>query len=79
MLKLPSLNMVREILWFNREAREDATLEEAAVHKLDMICCKLDLQPGDRVVEIGTGWCGFAIHAASLWRQGLVRTTGRLW
>ncbi|HCW90921.1 MAG TPA: SAM-dependent methyltransferase, partial [Marinobacter sp.] len=38
--------------------REDASLEEAALHKLDMICRKLDLQPGDRVVEIGTGWGG---------------------
>lgn len=44
--------------------RADATLEEAAVHKLDTICRKLDLQPGDRVIEIGTGWGGFAIHAA---------------
>lgn len=42
----------------------NATLEEAAVHKLDTICRKLDLQPGDRVIEIGTGWGGFAIHAA---------------
>ena len=35
---------------------EESTLEEAAVHKLDTICKKLDLQPGDRVIEIGTGW-----------------------
>src|SRR6056297_364630 len=42
----------------------EATLEEAAVHKLDTICQKLDLQPGDKVIEIGTGWGGFAIHAA---------------
>ncbi|WP_152206651.1 SAM-dependent methyltransferase [Marinobacter changyiensis] len=43
---------------------ETSTLEEAAVYKLDAICKKLDLQPGDRVMEIGTGWGGFAIHAA---------------
>lgn len=43
---------------------ETSTLEEAAVYKLDAICRKLDLQPGDRVIEIGTGWGGFAIHAA---------------
>lgn len=41
-----------------------ATLDQAAVHKLDTICKKLDLQPGDHVMEIGTGWGGFAIHAA---------------
>ncbi|MCR8915949.1 class I SAM-dependent methyltransferase [Marinobacter panjinensis] len=44
--------------------RPEATLEEAAVHKLDTICRKLDLHPGDRVMEIGTGWGGFAVHAA---------------
>ncbi len=44
--------------------RPEATLEEAALHKLDTICRKLDLQPGDHVMEIGTGWGGFAVHAA---------------
>ena len=33
-------------------------------HKLDRICRKLDLGPGDHVLEIGTGWGGFAVHAA---------------
>lgn len=55
--------------------REDATLQEAAVHKLDMICRKLDLQPGDRVMEIGTGWGGFAIHAASHYDCHVTTTT----
>jgi cyclopropane-fatty-acyl-phospholipid synthase len=55
--------------------REDASLEEAALHKLDMICRKLDLQPGDRVVEIGTGWGGFAIHAASRYGCHVTTTT----
>ena len=45
--------------------RADATLEEAAVHKLDTICRKLDLQPGDKVIEIGTGWGGFAYGSTS--------------
>jgi cyclopropane-fatty-acyl-phospholipid synthase len=40
------------------------TLEEAQVAKLERICEKLDLGPGDRVLEIGTGWGAFAIHAA---------------
>jgi len=40
------------------------TLEAASTRKLDLICRKLELQPGDRVVEIGTGWGGFALHAA---------------
>ena len=42
----------------------DAGLDEAAIAKLDRICRKLDLQAEDSVVEIGTGWGGFAIHAA---------------
>ena len=37
-----------------------ATLEEASLAKLDRICVKLELSPADRVLEIGTGWGGFA-------------------
>ncbi|RBP21973.1 cyclopropane-fatty-acyl-phospholipid synthase [Marinobacter pelagius] len=55
--------------------REDATLEEAAVHKLDTICRKLDLGPDDRVIEIGTGWGGFAIHAAKHFGCHVTTTT----
>lgn len=54
---------------------EESTLEEAAVHKLDTICQKLDLQPGDRVIEIGTGWGGFAIHAAKHFGCHVTTTT----
>jgi cyclopropane-fatty-acyl-phospholipid synthase len=42
----------------------DMTLEQASIAKLDRICRKLDLKPGERVMEIGTGWGGFAMHAA---------------
>ncbi|MEJ2534714.1 MAG: cyclopropane-fatty-acyl-phospholipid synthase [Gammaproteobacteria bacterium] len=44
--------------------REDMTLHEAQLHRLDTICRKLDLRPGDHLLEIGTGWGGLAIHAA---------------
>jgi cyclopropane-fatty-acyl-phospholipid synthase len=40
------------------------TLEAASTRKLERICRKLKLQPSDRVVEIGTGWGGFALYAA---------------
>ncbi len=53
----------------------DATLDEAAVAKLERICRKLDLQPDDRVVEIGTGWGGFAIYAASRYGCHVTTTT----
>ena len=45
-------------------AGADDTLQAASTRKLDLICRRLDLQSGDRVVEIGTGWGGFALHAA---------------
>jgi cyclopropane-fatty-acyl-phospholipid synthase len=41
-----------------------ATLEEASLTKLARVCAKLDLRPGDHVLEIGTGWGGFAVYAA---------------
>jgi cyclopropane-fatty-acyl-phospholipid synthase len=45
-------------------ATEDQPLEEAQRAKLELICSKLDLQPSDHLLEIGTGWGGLAIHAA---------------
>jgi cyclopropane-fatty-acyl-phospholipid synthase len=40
------------------------SLEEAEVEKLEMVCNKLDLKEGDRVLDIGCGWGGFARYAA---------------
>jgi cyclopropane-fatty-acyl-phospholipid synthase len=40
------------------------TLEEAQEAKLELICHKLDLEPGGRVLDIGCGWGSFALHAA---------------
>jgi len=42
----------------------EATLEQAQAHKLDLICRKLRLQPGQRLLDIGCGWAGLACHAA---------------
>jgi cyclopropane-fatty-acyl-phospholipid synthase len=42
----------------------DESLEAAQLRKLDGICRKLQLQPGDKVLEIGCGWGAFALHAA---------------
>lgn len=42
----------------------DDTLDVASQRKLARICEQLQLQPGDRVLEIGTGWGGFAMYAA---------------
>jgi cyclopropane-fatty-acyl-phospholipid synthase len=53
--------------------RPDATLAEASRAKNDCICRKLELSPSDHLLEIGTGWGGFAIHAA--WHYGCRVTT----
>jgi len=53
----------------------DLTLEEAQIARLDRICRKLDLQPSDHLLEIGTGWGGLAIHAARHYRCRVTTTT----
>jgi cyclopropane-fatty-acyl-phospholipid synthase len=55
--------------------RAGATLEEAAAAKVDRICRKLDLRAHDHLVEIGTGWGGFAIHAAKNYGCRVTTTT----
>mgnify|MGYP001415252882 CR=1 FL=1 len=45
-------------------AEPGESLEAAQRRKLERICRKLDLQPGDHLVEIGTGWGGMALYAA---------------
>nr|WP_148613312.1 class I SAM-dependent methyltransferase [Nocardioides rubriscoriae] len=42
----------------------DATLEEAQTEKFDLVARKLDLQPGQRLLDVGCGWGGMVMHAA---------------
>ena len=56
-------------------ATPSATLAEASTHKLDLLCRRLDLGPDDHVVEIGTGWGGFAVHAAARYGCRVTTTT----
>ena len=51
------------------------TLETASARKLERICRQLDLQPTDRVIEIGTGWGGFALYAAAHYGCHVTTTT----
>lgn len=51
------------------------TMEEASITKLDRICQKLSLQADDRIIEIGTGWGSFAIHAAGHYGCHVTTTT----
>jgi cyclopropane-fatty-acyl-phospholipid synthase len=55
---------------FSRGAK---TLEEAQETKLELVCMKLGLEPGMRVLDVGCGWGSFAVHAAT--RHG-VHVTG---
>ena len=56
-------------------ARADSTLREASEEKYDRICRKLQLAGGDRLIEIGTGWGGFAVHAAKNYGAHVTTTT----
>lgn len=51
------------------------TLDTASARKLEEICRKLDLKPTDRVIEIGTGWGGFALYAARHYGCHVTTTT----
>ncbi len=50
-------------------------LDEASVAKLDELCRQLELDSGDHLLEIGTGWGGLAIHAASNYGCRVTTTT----
>ncbi len=65
-------SMVYSCAWYETAAD---SLETAQFQKLDRICKKLELQPQDRVLEIGTGWGGFALHAARNYGCEVTTTT----
>ena len=54
---------------------DEMTLDQAAVAKLDLVCKKLQLTPGDHLLEIGTGWGGLALHAAGNYGCKVTTTT----
>ncbi len=70
-LFLDSNMMYSSALW----ERESETLEQAQYNKLERICRVLRLGPADHVLEIGTGWGGFALHAASRYGCRVTTTT----
>ncbi|MCG8611176.1 MAG: class I SAM-dependent methyltransferase, partial [Pseudomonadales bacterium] len=54
---------------------KDASMEQASLHKLKTICERLQLKPGEHVIEIGTGWGGFALYAAKHYGVQVTTTT----
>jgi len=55
--------------------QSDSTMQQASTAKLDRICQKLALSESDHVVEIGTGWGSFALHAARNYNCKITTTT----
>jgi cyclopropane-fatty-acyl-phospholipid synthase len=55
--------------------RDGATLEQAQLAKLELVCEKLELSASDRVLEIGTGWGSFALYAARMRGCHITTTT----
>ena len=51
------------------------SLESASLNKLDIICRKLHLKRTDKIIEIGSGWGGFAIYAANKYGCHVTTTT----
>lgn len=70
-------------IWLDREMvyscgyfeNPDETLEAAQIAKFRHLCRKLRLQPGQRLLDIGCGWGGFARHAARLCDVGVTGIT----
>ncbi len=53
----------------------ESSLRDASVAKVDRLCRKLDLKPTDHLIEIGTGWGYFAVHAAKNYGCKVTTTT----
>ncbi len=54
---------------------DDQSLHDAQTTKLDMICRKLDLQPGRRLLDVGCGWGSLILHAAEHYGVNAVGVT----
>ena len=70
-LFLSSDLMYSSALW----ADDADTLESASTRKLEAVCRRLALSSSDHVLEIGTGWGGFALHAARHYGCRVTTTT----
>ena len=64
--------LVYSCAWFPRPGM---SLDDAQLAKLERICRRLELGPGDHLLEIGTGWGGLAIHAATEYGCRVTTTT----
>ena len=65
-------SMMYSCAWFAEPGMDLAAAQRA---KLDRICRALDLRPGDRLLEIGSGWGALAVHAAGEYGAEVTTTT----
>ena len=65
-------SLVYSCAWFPEPA---ATLEQAQEAKLDLVCRKLGLQPGMRLLDVGCGWGSLALHAAARYGVSVTAVT----
>ena len=56
-------------------ASPESTLDEAQEEKVDLVCRKLALQPGERLLDVGAGWGALVRHAASNYGVGALGVT----
>lgn len=71
-----ALFLSQDLMYSSAIWRDPAdTLDTASARKLEQICRRLDLKPGDRVIEIGSGWGGFALYAARHYGCQVTTTT----
>ena len=54
---------------------EDTSLEDASLEKIDRLCRKINLNENDHLLEIGTGWGSFSLHAAKKYGCNITTTT----
>lgn len=66
-------SMVYSCAYWERPPAEGGTLEDAQRAKLDLVCRKLALRPGQRLLDVGCGWGSMVLHAA---REYGVRAVG---
>ena len=70
------VNMLDKRMIYSCGYWKDAqTLDEAQENKLDLICRKLGLQPGMKILDIGCGWSGFSKYAAEKYQVKVVGIT----
>ncbi|MGQ0631454.1 MAG: class I SAM-dependent methyltransferase [Sporichthyaceae bacterium] len=73
-LLLDDVHLAYSCAYYTSDA-PDYTLEDAQRDKLDLICRKLDLKPGSRLLDIGCGWGSLSLHAAQYYGARVIGVT----